>query len=195
MSSTIVYHFKQRVYANLLTLFCILLILNATGCFSASPSNHLDDCYFDSQLSSPCLFTIFNQSASVKIIGQRKTNGELLLESAFVQFDNIKQKLTISDDTIMIPGDKGVIVFDDINFDGIPDLGVSTSFGIANHYFDYWVFNSAEKRFTKVGNYLRFILHPEKKLLSYSVKISAAEYEEQYFQWLDDSLKEIKERQ
>lgn len=188
--------FTKQIPFNLLpTTFALstltLLTLSSTSCFSTNAPLHLKDCYFNSDLSTPCTFSLFNKPASIQIQGVKQSNEEVLLKTVLIQINETKQELSLSEATIMFTGDTGYMIFDDINFDGFPDLGISTSFGIANHYFDYWVFNVEEKKFNKIGNYPRFTLHPEQKTLSYSVKINAAEYQEKSYQWRDGSLKEL----
>lgn len=52
----------------------------------------------------------------------------------------------------MLKADRGHISFADINFDAAPDIAITTSFGLANLYMDYWVFDPVNKRYDYIGN-------------------------------------------
>lgn len=85
-------------------------------------------------------------------------------------------------------GDKGYISFSDINFDSIPDIAITTSFGLANLYMDYWVYDTVNKKYSYIGNFTKFKIN--NKTLSNVVKISAAKYKNTVYVWKGFELKE-----
>ena len=97
--------------------------------------------------------------------------------------------MNISKDTSILDGDKGYISFADINFDSIPDISITTSFGLANLYMDYWVYDSANKIYSYVGNFSSFKINNKNKTLSNVVKSSAAEYINTTYTWNGFKLK------
>lgn len=70
--------------------------------------------------------------------------------------------------------------FEDLNFDGIPDLRMPESMGSANVYYIYWIYNPANQKFernTEMDLCLPTIDAEKKQIQSFS-KGSAAEYTE-----------------
>ncbi|MBU6950695.1 hypothetical protein [Hahella sp. HN01] len=82
-----------------------------------------------------------------------------------------------------MPGDRGYISFEDINFDNHADIAVTTSLGAANLYLDYWVYSEEQKRYVKVGNYPVFKLQPDTQTLTTEVRLNAAQYDRKAYQW------------
>jgi hypothetical protein len=142
------------------------------------------ECNFDYSNLQVCTQSDYK----VVIQSHRLAVDEIQLQALQANYRGKQQLLDISDDTSMLEGDKGIILFEDINFDGIPDLAVSTSFGLANLYMDYWTFDKEKDQFVKVGNYARFTLHPSDKSLSNTVKTDAATYQENTYTWKSGKL-------
>lgn len=88
----------------------------------------------------------------------------------------------------MNTGDIGIVSFADINFDNVPDIAISTSFGVANQYFDYWTYNPKSGKYTSVGNHPRLNPNPADKTLTANVKLNAAAYQSQKYVWDRDKL-------
>jgi len=108
---------------------------------------------------------------------------EKILNSLVVINQGNKHSLSITKDTFILEGDKGYISFQDINFDGYPDIAITTSFGLANIYLDYWVYNTTNKQYVFVGNFSKLKLNDELKILSNRIKINAAEYKNNTYIW------------
>ncbi len=54
---------------------------------------------------------------------------------------------------------------------------MTTSFGLANLYMDYWVFDPVNKQYAYIGNLCELKINSKDKTLSNVVKVNAAEYE------------------
>ncbi|MDH5447000.1 MAG: hypothetical protein OEY52_15745 [Gammaproteobacteria bacterium] len=122
-------------------------------------------------------------SMSAELVTRKLADDEKLLESITITRNGIKHQLKISPDTTFLEGDIGYISFDDINFDGIPDAAITTSFGTPNLYLDYWVYVTKAKHYKKIGNYSRFKLDPVSKTVSTITKINAANYKKVRYKW------------
>ncbi len=165
----------------LYTLSAIALL----GCSEiAGSANGKTECDFDYSNLTSCT----QDDYKVSIQSHRLAVDEIQLQALQVNYREKQQLLDISADTSMLDGDKGVVLLEDINFDGIPDIAVSTSFGLANLYMDYWVFDKEKDQFAKLGNYTRFTLHPSDKSLSNTVKTDAATYQENTYVWKSGKL-------
>ena len=67
-------------------------------------------------------------------------------------------------------------------FDSVPDIAITTSFGLADLYIDYLVYDTIKKKYSYVGNFTQFNIH-NNKILSNVVKISAAKYKNMVYSW------------
>lgn len=130
------------------------------------------------------------ENIKINIEDEKVAFDEKILKTLKIIHHDIKQTLHITKNTSMLDGDRGYISFADINFDNIPDLAITTSFGLANLYLDYWVFDNSKKKYVYLGNFTRFKLNTENKTLSNVVKLNAANYENSTFKW--QGLKLIK---
>ena len=119
----------------------------------------------------------------VELISEKIADDEIKLTTLKVIHKGVEQLLSITKDTTFIDGDKGVILFQDINFDSYPDLAVSTSFGVANNYMDYWVYDLASNKYTYAGNHVRFEINNNEKTVSNTVKLNAAKYINNVYKW------------
>jgi len=166
-------------------LFTTLVAISLFGCSAiAESTNQAAECHFDFHTQAPCV----QGDYKVSIHASPLAADEIQLQALQVDYHGKQQLLSISPDTSLLEGDKSIILFEDINFDGSPDIAISTSFGLANQYMDYWVFDKVSDRFIKVGNHARFTLHPADKTLSNTVKVDAASYQKQVFTWQGDKL-------
>lgn len=165
--------------------FYVLATVALLGCSEmVSSAESATECEFDYGNLSSCAYGDYK----VTIQSGRLAADEIQLKSILVSYRGKQQALEMSPDTSMLDGDKGVVLFDDINFDGIPDVAISTSFGLANQYMDYWVFDKEKDQFSRVGNYVRFALHPSDKSLSNTVKDDAATYQDNTYFWRSGKL-------
>lgn len=166
-----------------------LIAIALPGCANIAESiSQTLECNFDFHTLSACIKGEYQVSIQARPLAV----DEIQLQALQVSYHGKQQALSITPDTSLLDGDKGIISFEDINFDGIADIAISTSFGLANLYMDYWVFNKEEKRFIKIGNYARFILNPASKSLSSTVKIDATNYQKQVYTWQAYKLVKIK---
>jgi hypothetical protein len=136
-------------------------------------------CMFDFGSQPTCVHG--NMKVAVKTA--KIASDEIRLVSLEVERSGKIQSLLISDDTTLLLGDQGIIAFEDINFDQIPDISISTSFGVANQYFDYWIFDPGKKKYSFIGNYCKFSIDSESRTLSNTVKINAATYVKNKYYW------------
>ena len=170
----------------------ILASLLIAGCSESmglgSVKNTDVECTFQFSTEPVCSYTKDRYNIKVSLTTKKSADDEIALTNAKVNLNGKRHTLTVSPDTTMMQGNIGIISFADINFDGIPDIAVSTSFGLANQYFDYWVYDPKTKRYHSVGNYPKLIANPVDKILSVSVKASAASYQTMKYFWDGDKL-------
>ena len=145
--------------------------------------NSAIECTFQFSAEPACTYSLDKSSVNVSIATKKLADDEIALNTVNVTFDGKHHVLDISPDVSMIKGDIGTISFADINFDNIPDIAVSTSFGVANQYFDYWVYDQKIKGYRSIGNYPKLNPNPADKTLSASVKQSAAAYQKLKYSW------------
>jgi hypothetical protein len=77
--------------------------------------------------------------------------------------------------------------FEDLNFDGIPDLRMPNSLGNANVYYAYWIYNPATKKFeqnTEMNLSLPKVDAAKKQIMSFE-RNSAASYVETIYEYKD----------
>ena len=93
-------------------------------------------------------------------------------------------------------GVRSVLIADDYNFDGKDDIAALTSMGTANAYYAVWLRN-AEGGFTEYPAF-REICAPRCETLMQRIesfeRVSAAEYTELDYRWIDNELKEVWKR-
>lgn len=141
------------------------------------------ECTFQYSPEPVCAYTQDKYSVKVSLTTKTLADDEMALIKANVTLAGKQQALSISPDVSMIKGDIGIISFADINFDSMPDIAVSTSFGLANQYFDYWVYDQKAQAYHSIGNYPKLNANPADKTLSASVKQSAASYQTLKYSW------------
>ena len=164
----------------------VLILLSAAGSLAGdSTTDNLDvACLFE--MNSHAICTHGDMRVSMRFI--KVADDESKLISIEVAYLGKKHYLRVSPDTTLTRGEQGLISFEDINFDNFPDIAVSTSFGVANLYMDYWIFNRENNNFLRIGNYSRFSLDPKNKTLSNTVKISAKRYKKNTYSWHGSKL-------
>lgn len=151
------------------------------------------ECAFSFENLNDCKFKTTAHELSIKLNTIKISSDELSINSLTVRFADITVNLSLTPGTTIIGRDVGYISFADINFDSIPDLAITTSFGTANLYLDYWIYNATQKNYTFVGNFPK--LNPERnsKTLKATIKIDAAHYEKKIWVWKNDVLHEVKQ--
>lgn len=171
----------------------VILTLVIYGCCQAESriveksaiSTHCD---FNFRVMTNCFYQIAKYKITVKIKTRLIVNDELGLQALLVSLHGHEYSLTISPDTSLLDGDSGYISFEDLNFDTVPDLAITTSFGTPNLYFDYWIYDSAKKVYIRVGNFPKFTLNNVDQTLTAQVKHSAAQYEHTTYSWNGNKL-------
>ena len=135
------------------------------------------DLYF--KMSGPCVY----KNIKVNVGVEKIASDEKLIQKLDIVNQGNSYTLNISEDTSMLEGDRGYISFADINFDAIPYVAITTSFGLANLYVDYWVFDPVNKQYDYIGNFSELKINSKDKTLSNVVKINAANYENNLYMW------------
>ncbi len=163
---------------------CVLLL---SGCLNASQKNEKlarSVCEFDFTFTGECDYRQIN----IKFNTSNIAADEKLIKSLLVTVNSKKIELDVLADTVLFSSDVGHVSFEDINFDGLPDIAITTSFGTANLYLDYWVYVKKENTFKRVGNFSRFVVDENTKILRNTVKINAAEYQNNVYRWRHGEL-------
>jgi len=164
-------------------LLIITFMLVISGCSDATEkTQHIENsetCEFSFKNMGPCEHKDIMVNFDIKNVAM----DEKLFLRLNVQNQDKKHSLSISKDTSILDGDKGYISFADINFDSIPDISITTSFGLANLYLDYWVYDSVNKKYSYVGNFAAFKINNKNKTLSNVVKSSAVDYINTTYIW------------
>lgn len=146
------------------------------------------ECHFSFENVTKCFYKISNYDITTDIELENIANDEKHLKKIHIKINGNQQTLTVSKDTNILAGDIGYISFADINFDKIPDLAITTSFGTPNLYLDYWVFDSKQQKYLSVGNYPKFTINEQKKTLNAKIKNSAENYQNQDWHWNNHTL-------
>jgi len=135
-----------------------------------------------------CSFISEETSIIVELKTKEINDAEKLLTGLQVLLNNQEHLLSVSEDITLFEHDIGYILLTDINFDGFPDLALSTSFGVANQYFDYWTYQPAHEKYEFIGNLPKLGLDKENNHLHSVIKINANEYKETSYSWHDGQL-------
>ena len=168
--------------------FSLFLIFTFSVCTEATENDK------NSVVSATCdIFFIVNgpcvyKGIIVNVRADKVSDNEKQLKSLHILNDGRIQTLKIVDDVFMFDGDRGYVSFADINFDGYPDIAITTSFGLANLYLDYWVYEPHRHTYQYIGNYAKFELNTRLKNLSNEVKVSAVKYEKNTYYWEESHL-------
>ena len=141
------------------------------------------ECTFQFGAEAVCSYQAGKHAVKTSLVTKTLADDEMALIQANVVFDGKQHTLSISPDVSMITRDIGIISFADINFDNIPDIAVSTSFGVANQYFDYWVYDPKNGNYNSIGNYPKLSTNPADKTLTATIKLDAATYQPQKYFW------------
>ena len=167
----------------IMRLFIFSFIFIFSACTDATENDkgvvEDDSCDIFFKGIGPCV----HKSISVNVGVEKIADDEQLLKTLNVNNKGMKYTLQIKNETTMLDGDRGYISFEDINFDGFPDIAITTSFGLANLYLDYWVYDSHLQKYSYLGNYSQFKLDHKLKTLMNVVKINAAKYENSTYLW------------
>jgi len=135
-------------------------------------------------MEKPCKY----KKLVANLIVEDIASDEKSLKELNIDYKGEKHRLTISDDVSMLKGDRGYISFEDINFDGVADIALTTSFGLANLYLDYWVYNANLNKYIYIGNHAKFDINYKNHSLSNTAKVSAAKYDKKIYTWKDFNL-------
>lgn len=165
-------------------LFAVVLTAGCGVSGGAQPVNQGDvECTFQFSAEPVCSYKSGNHLVKVSLVTKKLADDELVLTQAKVTSQGKQQVLSMSPDVSMMAGDIGIASFVDINFDNVPDIAISTSFGMANQYFDYWTYDPKTKQHVSVGNYPKLNPNPVDKTLTATIKLDAATYQQQKYSW------------
>lgn len=146
------------------------------------------ECVFEFSATPTCSYIEGSLSIQLTLVTTKIADNEIELSQANVAIEGKQHELRLSADTSMTEGNKGSVLFDDISFDGMPDLAVSTSFGTANQYLDYWIYDPAAKEYASVGNFPRLVPDAATKTLKADVRMNAASHETQVYAVVGNKL-------
>ena len=166
-----------------------IIIVGITDSLSAGDANSQGlECVFQFSAEPVCSYRSGKHDVVVKLQTKKLAEDELVLVRAHVVYNGRSHVLPLSPEVSMVAGNVGVVSFADINFDNVPDLAVSTSFGIANQYFDYWTYDPIGNSYITTGNYPKLAPRRADKTLSATVKLDAANHEQQTYSWMTGRL-------
>jgi len=169
----------------LFVLFSVFVFSAGAGATENSKVLAVSDlCDISFKDNGPCVYN----NIIVNVRADKVTDDEKRLKILDVVNNGKKHTLQIVSQPSMLEGDKGYISFADINFDGYPDIAVTTSFGLANLYLEYWVYEPHIHTYQYIGNYVKFELNFRLKTLSHIIKINAQRYEKNTYYWKDYKL-------
>ncbi len=173
-----------------ISIFLLLFTMNACAEQPAKSAVKSDvECEFSFDNLHACSYKDEQHNLQVAILTEEVADDEKLLTALVVTSGTVKKELSITPETSILDGDIGFISFADINFDSIPDLAITTSFGTPNLYFDYWIYNALKNEYIAVGNHPQFVLNSQTKTLTTTIKNSAADYKSQEWHWVNNELK------
>jgi hypothetical protein len=171
-------------------ILCSLLFVNA--CDAQPKQNQISaaqtECEFSFKELRPCTYNTSAYDIKVSIGSEIVADDEKIIRKIITNVNDIEQVLPVSADTSILDGDLGYISFADINFDKVPDLAVTTSFGTPNLYLDYWIYDVKQKKYISVGNYPKFTINENKKTLSATIKSNAETYQNIEWSWNNNKL-------
>jgi hypothetical protein len=171
-------------------ILCSLLFINA--CDAQPKQNQAaasqTECEFSSTQLNTCMYKTSLYDVKISIESEVVSDDEKTIKKITAKVNNVDQSLEVSPDTSILDGDLGYISFADINFDKVPDLALTTSFGTPNLYLDYWVYDSKQKKYISVGNYPKFTINEQKKTLSATIKSNAENYHNIEWHWNNNTL-------
>lgn len=165
-------------------LFAVVLTTGCGASGGAQPVKPADvECTFQFSTEPVCSYNAGNHFVKVTLVTKKLADDERVLTQAKVASQGKQHVLSMSPDVSMMAGDIGIVSFVDINFDNIPDVAVSTSFGLANQYFDYWTYDPKAKQYVSVGNHPKLNPNSIDKTLAATIKLDATTYQQQKYSW------------
>jgi hypothetical protein len=167
---------------------CFVAACSAAEPPETSAHNESVECEFSFHELNSCGYQSKDREIKVQIETAAIEEDELRLMALSVENNRKKFALNISPDTTLLEGDIGFISFADIDFDSTADLAITTSFGVANLYFDYWVYQPEKAEYVYIGNLPKLMLDPATKTVTTKIKLNAASYEENILIWKDGAL-------
>lgn len=165
------------------------------ACASSSIDSNISDsnpepiiCEFYFTHADKCSIKTNHKRLEISINTSLISENEVELTDILVQRDGDIISLPVSPDVSFIRGDRGYILIEDINLDQRPDIAVTTSFGVANLYLDYWVFSDNTEQFRHLGNFPRLEVDREEQTLAATVRVNATTYERKIWRWEGQAL-------
>lgn len=176
------FFYRQLVMKKLI----LLMLFAVQACEAQQETNtHVTkkECEISFGKFEECSFKTPLYEISVDVVTEDAGEDEKLISAVAIKNNNVEQTLPVTEATSMLDGDIGYISFSDINFDGVPDLAIPTSFGTPNLYLDYWVFDPGKRKYEYVGNFPQFSIDKAEKIITTRVKESAADYQVTEWHW------------
>ncbi|WP_049631415.1 hypothetical protein [Cellvibrio sp. pealriver] len=158
------------------------------SCLAQEIKTSNNTCEFSFEKLDPCSYQINSSPIIVTITTTSIADDEKLIAQLVTNVNENSQILTVIENTSLFEGDIGYVSFADINFDDVPDLAITTSFGTPNLYLDYWVFDSATRQYVYVGNYSEFTLDKKNQTVTTTVKDAADSYTTTKWYWQGTEL-------
>ena len=159
----------------------------------AADSTHIPAiCYFTFYRLAPCtiqlegpITTLEKQANLQNIAYQFETKDDVhsITSISITSADDWSQEIALNKAIEVTPGSRGLLLYQDINFDHHPDIALQTSFGLANWYFDYWTYSPESKQFEYVGHFPKLNLDLDKKQLTAKRKVNAKDTEKVTYEW------------
>lgn len=163
---------------------------SADTAFSEPSSENQLECKIEPPAALGCERSVHGDTFRYELLTDFVAADEIHLLAVKVRSPLGSKELPVTPDTTMLAGDQGYLSFPDINFDGVADLALMTSFGTPNLYMDYWVYLPQAREYRAVGNYPQLQIDTSSKTLNAIVKENAAKYEKKVWQWENGQLVE-----
>lgn len=173
-------------------VLCLSFTINACGAQqSGSQLNVTTECEISFKRLNECALETSGYALTAQVIAEDIAADEKLISGLTVNTNDMVQNLTLTEGTTLIDGDIGSIMFTDIDFDDVPDLAITTSFGTPNLYLDYWRYDTRTKKYIPIGNHPQLIINRAKKTITTTVKLDAGSYKTTEWHWVDGKLEQL----
>lgn len=153
-----------------------------------APLSKQSECVIGFENNQPCHLELNSKALEIEVVLQDVFEDEKRLDEIIVLTHHKKYSLKIPTETFLMDGDKGHISINDINFDGAPDIAVTTSFRTANLYLDYWVYDPSSESFHYIGNLPSLEIDTSTQSITSTERLNAVDYKKSQWIWQDNTL-------
>lgn len=153
-----------------------------------APLSKQSECVIGFENNQPCHLELNSKALEIEVVLQDVFEDEKRLDEIIVLTHHKKYSLKIPTETFLMEGDKGHISINDINFDGAPDIAVTTSFRTANLYLDYWVYDPSSESFHYIGNLPSLEIDTSTQSITSTERLNAVDYKKSQWIWQDNTL-------